>query len=123
MKRRLAELLGLTALVAVVLAPGLLLATSPARAAADHPGKAVFVAQKCSMCHSVDSLGIAATTKSETMRGPDLSNTGNKRSAEWLSKWLRREEKIDGKTHKKEFKGTDPQLADLVAFLGTLKKG
>lgn len=121
--RRFGELLGLTALVAVPLALGLLLAVPAVQAAGDHPGKAVFLAQKCSMCHSVDSLGIAATVKSEKMRGPDLSDEANKRTAEWLSKWLRRQEKLHEKTHKKEFKGSDQELADLVGFLGTLKKG
>jgi cytochrome c2 len=121
--RRIGELLGASALVAVPLALGLLLAVPAVQGAGDHPGKAVFLAQKCTMCHSVDSQGIACTTKSEKVRGPDLSDEGSKRSAEWVGKWLRKQEKIEGKVHKKEFKGTDQELADLIAFLGTLKKG
>ena len=123
MKSRVSELLAVVALLTVPLALGLLLyAPSAAVAAGEHAGQTVFMAQKCTMCHSIETLSIAATTKSDKMKGPDLSNA-SARSAEWTTKWIQRQEQIDGKTHKKEWKGSAQELTDLVAFLGTLKKG
>jgi cytochrome c551/c552 len=37
-------------------------------------GKALFLAQKCDMCHSVPTAGITAKTKSEKVKGPDIVN-------------------------------------------------
>jgi cytochrome c2 len=123
MKQRYSGLLGLTVLLMLPLLTGLLHAPPAAAAGSgDHPGKAVFVASKCNMCHSIDSLAIARTSKSETTKGPDLSNVGAERTAQWMSAWLRRQEKIDGKAHKKSWTGNDQDLTQLVAFLGTLKK-
>jgi cytochrome c2 len=121
MKCLLTRLAAPAMLLALPLSIGLALrAPSAAVAAGEHPGQTVFLAQKCDMCHSIDALAIAATTKSDKMKGPDLSNAAA-RSAEWTAKWLQRQEQVDGKTHKKEWKGTDEELANLVAFLGTLK--
>ncbi len=88
-------------------------AAVPAEAA---DGKAVFLAEKCNLCHAVSSAGIEATTKSEAMKGPDLSTTGPHDPAA-LAKYLRQEETMDGKKHKKAFKGTDEDLQALIAWL------
>src|SRR6185436_14705985 len=37
-------------------------------------GKALFLAQKCNVCHSVPTAGIERTVKSEKVMGPDLVN-------------------------------------------------
>jgi hypothetical protein len=81
----------------------------------------VFAAKKCSLCHSIESLDVERTTKSEKIAGPDLSAVGKEHSAEWLEGWLRRQEKKDGKTHSREFKGTDAELEELVAWLAKLR--
>lgn len=104
----------------------MLLSPAAAPAAADGgggetPGHRVFMAKKCNLCHSIDSLGVARTTKSEKIAGPDLSAVGKKHSAEWLEGWLRRQEKQDGKTHSREFKGTDAELEELVGWLAKLR--
>jgi cytochrome c5 len=91
-----------------------------AAAAAAPDGKAVFASQKCSMCHSVQSAGIERTMKSS--KAKDLSTIGSERDAAWLTKWLKKEEKIDGKPHQKAFTGSDAELSALVSWLGTLKK-
>lgn len=125
MKERYPSVIGATVLLVLPLALGLLLLQPPAAVAAgsaDHPGKALFLANKCNMCHSIASLSIARTSKSEKTKGPDLSAVGGQRTAQWLTAWLQRLEKIEGKTHKKDWKGSDADLAQLVAFLGTLKK-
>ena len=62
--------------VSVIIAVVLLAAlySGPAAGQAKLDGKAIFLAQKCNTCHSVSTEGIAATTKSEKMKGPDLIN-------------------------------------------------
>jgi mono/diheme cytochrome c family protein len=83
--------------------------------------KDLFLAQHCNTCHSIESQDITRKTKSEKMKGPDLSNIGNEKKAEWITGWLKKEEEIDGKHHKGRFKGTDAQMKELVNWLETLK--
>jgi cbb3-type cytochrome oxidase cytochrome c subunit len=98
-------------------------AATPAAAggAGELPGHRVFMAKKCNLCHSIDALDVERTTKSEKIAGPDLSEVGKKHSAEWLQGWLRKQEKMNGKTHSREFKGTDEELDELVAWLAKLR--
>jgi mono/diheme cytochrome c family protein len=85
-------------------------------------GKAVFLAQKCNLCHAVGAAGIEATTKSEKMKGPDLTGAVAERGAEWTAKFLKKEVDRDGKKHGKAFTGSDEELAALVAWLAEQKK-
>lgn len=78
-------------------------------------GKAVFLDQRCNLCHSVSTAGIEAKTRSETMRGPDLVDLD--RDAEWLEGWLKKEIELDGEKHKKAFTGSDEELAALIDWL------
>ncbi len=89
----------------------------PAAAAADDvpEGQTAFVGQKCNMCHSVPQADITAKVKSETMKGPDLPATA--REAEWLAQFMKREIQLEGKDHKKEYKGTDEELKAITAWL------
>jgi cytochrome c5 len=98
----------------------LLVVFSVVATAAAPDGKAVFASQKCSLCHSVQSAGIERTVKSS--KAQDLSNTGAERDAAWLTKWLKKQEMLDGKAHQKAFTGSDAELSALVSWLGTLKK-
>jgi len=84
-------------------------------------GKAIFLAQKCNMCHSIPPAGIEATTKSEKMKGPDLVDL--KPSADTLGKFLRKEVEKNGKKHAKAFVGSDEELGALIAWLQAQKKG
>ncbi len=36
---------------------------------------------------------------------------------EWLAKYLKKQEKRDGKDHKKEYKGSDDDLETLISWL------
>ncbi len=90
-------------------------------AAAGPDGKALFLAQKCNLCHSVSTQEITATTSSEKMKGPDLVNL-DKTDAAWLAKFLTKQEKKDGKAHPKEFKGSEEELKALVAWIQAQKK-
>ncbi len=80
-------------------------------------GKAIFLASKCNMCHSVPSVGIEAKVKSEKMKGPDISNATARFDADQLAKYMRKQLPLEGKDHKKEFKGTDEELEAIVGWL------
>lgn len=81
-------------------------------------GKQIFVDKKCTSCHSVESAGIEATKKSGAV---DLSKAGDGVEADFMTKYLLKEEKIDDKAHKTKFNGTDEELKALVDWLLTLK--
>lgn len=99
------------------------LAFSPGIVSTGHAadGKALFLENKCNLCHTIDSQGIAKT--SEKMKAPDLSNaSGLVESADWLKSFLKKEVKKDDKNHQREFKGTGEELDAVVQWLMTLKK-
>lgn len=84
-------------------------------------GRALFeTTHKCNMCHAVPAAGIEAKTKSESMKGGDL---GGKIEAEFaeIAAYVRKESELDGKSHKKPFKGTDEELQAIVDWLGSLE--
>lgn len=80
-------------------------------------GKKLFLDQKCNLCHSVPPAGIEAMTKSKAIKGPDLVNVGDRHDKEWVEKWLRLEETMNGKKHKKKFTGSDEELDTLVDWV------
>jgi cytochrome c5 len=91
----------------------------PAAAAAAVPdGKALFLAQKCNMCHNVPTAGIEKTMKTST--ASDLVNV--KGDAATVAKVLKKQADVGGKKHPKEFKGTDEELNALVAWILAQKK-
>ncbi len=88
-------------------------------AADDGPdGKQIFLDKKCTTCHSVELVGIESTKKSGAN---DLSTVGDIIEADFMTKYLLKEEKIDDKAHKTKFNGTDEELKALVDWLLTLK--
>jgi mono/diheme cytochrome c family protein len=110
-----------------VLAAALLLSvfySAPAASAAPAKldGKAIFLAQKCNLCHSVSSADIERTMKSEKVAGPDLTNTAAKEDAAKLAKFLRKEDMLNGKKHGKAFTGSDEELGALIAWMQAQKK-
>jgi mono/diheme cytochrome c family protein len=88
--------------------------------AAKLDGKAIFLAQKCNVCHSVPTQGIVRTMKSEKMAGPDLVNV--KEDAAFLGKFLRKQADLHGKKHGKAFTGSDEELGALIAWIQAQKK-
>ncbi len=109
----------LSILLAVVLLAALY--SGPAAGqAAKLDGKAVFLAQKCNMCHNVPTQGIVRTMKSEKMAGPDIVNV--KEDAAFLNKWLRKQVDLHGKKHGKAFTGSDEELGALIAWIQAQKK-
>ena len=93
----------------------------PAAAAEELDGKALFTdTHKCNMCHAVPAAEIEAKTKSEKMKGADLGGKLDKEFEE-IAAYVRKEGELDGKTHKKPFKGTDEELQAIIDWLGSLE--
>lgn len=106
---RFNELLGAAALTALVVAPAL--------AQDVDKGKAVFEAQKCSLCHSIGGRGNA--------KGP-LDKVGAKLSADDIRKWIVSPKEMKSDTGRKPEMRAYPSLpaADLdalVAYMRSLK--
>lgn len=112
---RFAALAGALALPLLGLAVGG--ASTPALAGegAAMDGKEIFLGEKCNMCHSVSTADIEAKTKSEKMFGGDLVDLEHE--ADWIAEYLKKAAEKDGSDHKREFKGTDEELAALVDWL------
>jgi len=104
----------LTVLLLAVLYSG------PAAGQAKLDGKAIFLAQKCNMCHNVPTAAIERTMKSDKMAGPDLVNI--KVDAATLGKVLRKQADVNGKKHPKAFTGSDEELGALIAWIQAQKK-
>jgi hypothetical protein len=117
MKKGFAIVLGITFLFIFSL-----LATSAYAQDTQEPaGKTIFLDSKCNMCHSIEAAGIQR--KLATSKAPDLSNVGSERTAEWIAKWITRQEELDGKKHQMEFKGKPEDLKTLSEWVASFKKG
>ena len=99
------------------LVAGPLAAAEDGQSDPDLNGKAIFLAQKCNLCHSVKSAEIDAKTKSEKLKGPDLTGITLRREADWIAKYLLKEIQLEGSNHKKEFKGSEDELRALISWL------
>lgn len=83
-------------------------------------GQQAYLDAKCNMCHGVSTAGIEAKTKSEKMKGPDLVNLAKRKGlgdATAIGVYLKGQSELDGKQHKKPFKGSDEELQVLVDWL------
>jgi cytochrome c2 len=77
-------------------------------------GKELYGAKKCGLCHTVDGSG--------GKKGGDLSDVGDKRDAEWLTKYMKDPKSLLPEAKMPAFKGSDEELQNLVAYLTSLKK-
>jgi cytochrome c2 len=77
-------------------------------------GKEVYTAKKCGLCHTVDGSG--------GKKGGDLSDVGDKRDAEWLTKYMKDPKSLLPEAKMPAFRGSDEDLQALVAYLMSLKK-
>jgi mono/diheme cytochrome c family protein len=92
-------------------------------------GKAVFIENRCNSCHTVKAAGIekkkaaepAEAKSSSKKTPPDLSGVGLERKADWIAKFLMKEETIKGDKHEKRFKGPEADLKLVSAWLETQK--
>ena len=95
---------------------GVVFATAPLLAQ-EVDGRAVYEAESCNLCHGVPTVGIAATARSERLKGPDLVNLSDHYEAEWLAKYVKKETDKEGRSHTRPFKGSDEELQALVDWL------
>lgn len=75
-------------------------------------GEQVYKAKQCSLCHKINGSG--------GKQGPDLSDVGTKRDAEWLQKYLVNPKSVVPKGTMPAAKVTPDELRDLIDFLETL---
>ncbi|MFN7963962.1 MAG: c-type cytochrome [Thermoanaerobaculia bacterium] len=115
-------MLGAFVVSMLALATAFVPVSQKAYAAAAPDGKAVFLAQKCNNCHAIQTAGIEAKAQNEKLRGPDLGGVVEKLDPALVGKYVRKQEKIEGKLHKFEFKGTDDELKVLIDWLKVQKK-
>ena len=82
----------------------------------------LFVARKCSLCHGIVAAGIEAKTKSDKLKGPDLSGYTHD-DPKSLRAYLQDGAELDGKTHRRKSKIGEAELASLLVWLGSLEPG
>ena len=107
--------------LSVILAALVFAGSAVAEEAAALDGKELFAdIHKCNMCHGVPAAEIVAKTKSEKMKGSDL---GGKIEGDFetIAAYVRKAGELDGKTHKKPFKGTDEELQAIIDWLASLE--
>jgi cytochrome c5 len=109
----------LTVVLLAILYSGPAAAPAAAQSAKVLDGKAIFLAQKCNMCHSIPPAGIEHTMK--TSKAPDLVGLA-KTDAKLLNGYLRKSADINGKKHIKQFTGSDEELGALIAWLQKQEK-
>jgi cbb3-type cytochrome oxidase cytochrome c subunit len=88
--------------------------------AEDAPGKKIFIANKCNTCHSIESQAITKTLASS--KAPDLSTVGTEHNADWIAKYISKQETKNEKKHIKGWTGTKEDLQTVAKWLESLKK-
>ncbi|MEM7481245.1 MAG: hypothetical protein AAF481_08735 [Acidobacteriota bacterium] len=109
--------------VALLTAMGMLIVLSMSgavRADDSDEGPTRFMAHKCNLCHGVPAVGIAAKTKSKKLLGPELGGPLPEVDPVALAAYLRQQQELDGKEHKREYKGTDEELQTILDWLTSL---
>lgn len=91
----------------------------------DEPGKKLFLDNKCNICHSIQAAEVAkkgpAVAPGSKNPPPDLSGVGLERSADWITKFLKKEIDLNGKKHTKLWTGKPENLTTLAKWLESLK--
>ncbi|MEW6324230.1 MAG: c-type cytochrome [Nitrospirota bacterium] len=77
-------------------------------------GKKIYEQQRCGLCHAIGGRGGKI--------GPDLTDVGNQRDGEWLTKFLKDPKGTVPGAKMLPVKATDEELAALVDYLLSLKK-
>lgn len=77
-------------------------------------GQVLFRSIGCLACHTLGEEGMPAA-----LGGGDLTNTGRKRSAGWLYRWLKEPEKLNPDHRMPVFKLTDEERRSLALYLSS----
>ncbi len=92
------------------------MAGTPLMAAGDGDkgkGEKIYKDQKCSVCHIIGGAG--------GKMGPDLSKVGTARDKAWLAKYLANPKAKNPKNKMPPVKSKGADLADLIAYMLSLK--
>ena len=90
------------------------------------PGRTAFLNNKCNLCHSIESEKVEKTSggyqkSTDKNVPPDLSGIGRKVKADWIVKYLKKTEALDGVKHARLYRGTEKELEALAKWLEELK--
>lgn len=95
-------------------APTIQMAGSPATASTRSSRPVVFD-QMCTACHAVNGAGGAI--------GPALDDVASRLDSDYLNRWLHDPAAVKPGTRMPNLRLTDPQITELVTYLGTLRAG
>ena len=76
-------------------------------------GNQIYMEKGCALCHAIHGKGGKA--------GPDLSEVGAKRDAEWLEQFLISPKAVVPQAKMPAFKGSAEERGALVAYLQSLR--
>jgi nitric oxide reductase subunit C len=76
-------------------------------------GKQIYSEKRCALCHMIQAKGGKS--------GPDLSDVGTKRDAEWLERFLITPGAVVPNAKMPSFKGSVDEREALIAYLLSLK--
>ncbi len=103
-----------TTILMAIFVAGITLAQFANAQDAAKTGKTIFEESKCTACHGIESQGVAAKKKSDKV--PDLGKM-HSHDKDFLAKYLKKEEVMNGKKHAVPFKGSDDDLTTMVNWL------
>ena len=90
--------------------------------AEDAPGKTIFLANKCNTCHAIKADAIEKTSKTKMKKEPpDLSTIGDQKTADWIVKYLKKQEMLDNAKHVKAWTGKEEDLQTVAKWLESHK--
>ena len=87
-------------------------------------GKRLFVNYNCNLCHSALSGGVKAVTREKETperKVVDVSGMATKHKADWLKRYLQKDEKLGDRKHPSRLKGSDAEIDVLLKWLLSLK--
>lgn len=87
---------------------------SPAFASDVEKGKKLYGDKKCGLCHVIAGTG--------GKMGPDLTDVGNQRDRDWLTKFLKNPKEVMPGAKMMAVKGSEEEIAALVDYMVSLKK-
>lgn len=74
---------------------------------------AIVRQKQCTTCHSVAETGGTV--------GPKLDQVGDRRTEEWLTRWLRDPNEVKNGTRMPNFQFSEPELAEIVSVIKEMK--
>jgi mono/diheme cytochrome c family protein len=83
-------------------------------------GQKLLLTTGCAACHSLPDLPLADGGHANPYHGPDLNRVAGRRSAEWLTIWLKSPEELNSDHRMPVFSLSDDERRQIVAALMTV---